>query len=927
MVGRYPPRPAMDEIIALQAALATAQAKTSSVRLSESNVIELVNKLKSIGLLDNTLLYTLNGKEYLTELRLDEEIRREVTLRGGRVQITDLPPALNVDVVHCERRARVLASDKANEIDLVEGELITPKYFDDVAKEIDEELREYGVVQVGELARRHQVSHELMTKEIRKRMLGQGSNREDSTTRSSPKTNAIDGVLESGSVYTPEYVRRIKAQLRGAMRAALVPTTRDALVNSALRVQDRAGDVASAALTGAVLGDLAKQGKGKHEGDKNNANGDGTQTIVADGALRGGAWHPAVYSRARATAVAALYQSAGLVTVEQAKRMGVEDCGAYFKELDGAEENENEIDETEKKGKGKGISLPESFVSRQLVDAFDAAVREALVENRGWCECDLLVPTDLPVNDAPFLLSAVSAVGGNESDAKKGKNNKADKKEKKAKTETETGTEIVAFVVKSPDASLVACATPSFLERVRVLAAEFGTKRGEEEGTRRQLAGVDRGDQAEAKEHETNPDSLEPKTGRKKESNPTRDDDKDADSAFAVTTEDLESDDEDTGGKRGKGKKGKGKKNSAGSGGKSNQALGGKEKNGIQKSSDLKKSKADDAADENAPTVFDVVNFLRPVTAGASDAFLDTVSCDVLTVCQNAFAKAVKQTLASASASTTTTLAKATQRAATERFDALYPAARAFSKGAALLRLDVFAQTHCCLTKVVPAADAFLFAYVEWHIPNVSVEGDQTFSLTKTQRDELANSGFPKRARGAAAELATACSSGNDPVSILEAIEALHSALLEQAGRGAPKLKGGDRKTERGVVQAHKKGLEQVLEREENFQKAFAVAVTLLICIAKGRAVSLTGRSLGGALDLFGDGNVCHGAVTIEDLAVLKKFHGNVVASLTEGRKKESDTKKETGETEDKNDLAELKRIVSVCQKVLDKGEGGEDAS
>jgi hypothetical protein len=91
--------------------------------------------------------------------------------------------------------------------------------------------------------------------------------------------------------------------------------------------------------------------------------------------------------------------------------------------------------------------------------------------------------------------------------------------------------------------------------------------------------------------------------------------------------------------------------------------------------------------------------------------------------------------------------------------------------------------------------------------------------------------------------------------------------------------------------------------------------------------VSLTGRSLGEALDLFGDGNVCHGAVTIEDLAVLKKFHGNVVAALTAGRKKESDTKKETGETEDKNDLAELKRIVSVCQKVLDKGEGGEDAS
>ena len=67
----------------------------------------------------------------------------------------------------------------------------------------------------------------------------------------------MDGRLEGGSIYTPGYVRRLRAQLRGAMRAALVPTTRDALVTNALRQEDR-HDVADAALTGAVLGDLAR---------------------------------------------------------------------------------------------------------------------------------------------------------------------------------------------------------------------------------------------------------------------------------------------------------------------------------------------------------------------------------------------------------------------------------------------------------------------------------------------------------------------------------------------------------------------------------------------------------------------------------------------------------------------------------------------
>ena len=67
--------------------------------------------------------------------------------------MTDLQPALNVDVVHCERRARALAADASNGVSLVEGELITPAFFDAVAAETDEELREAGVIGVGELAR------------------------------------------------------------------------------------------------------------------------------------------------------------------------------------------------------------------------------------------------------------------------------------------------------------------------------------------------------------------------------------------------------------------------------------------------------------------------------------------------------------------------------------------------------------------------------------------------------------------------------------------------------------------------------------------------------------------------------------------------------------------------------------------------------
>jgi hypothetical protein len=52
-----------------------------------------------MGLLDNTLLYTLNGKEYITQDRLQAEIKREVKRSGGRIPVVDLQPTLNVDVV------------------------------------------------------------------------------------------------------------------------------------------------------------------------------------------------------------------------------------------------------------------------------------------------------------------------------------------------------------------------------------------------------------------------------------------------------------------------------------------------------------------------------------------------------------------------------------------------------------------------------------------------------------------------------------------------------------------------------------------------------------------------------------------------------------------------------------------------------------
>ena len=275
--------------------------------------------------------------------------------------MVDLQPALNVDVAHCERQARALAEDPANQFSLVEGELMTPSYFDAVAAEVDEELRESGVVAVGNLARRHGLSADLMSKALEERV-----------------GRVVEGRMEGGLLYTPGYVARLTAQLRGAMRAALVPTTRDALASNILSEGD---DRAGAELTGAVVATRAPRRRRRRGVSRRRA-------------------EPSRAVRAQTAAVAEAYRRDGLMTKEQARRMGVDVPEKYFRELD-----------------PDVARLDASFVSRATLEQLDAAAAEALA-NEGWCEAEMLMPPDLPAGDAPALFALCPVIRRRENEAR-----------------------------------------------------------------------------------------------------------------------------------------------------------------------------------------------------------------------------------------------------------------------------------------------------------------------------------------------------------------------------------------------------------------------------------------------------------------------------------------------------------------------------
>ncbi|EDS35375.1 conserved hypothetical protein [Culex quinquefasciatus] len=60
------------------------------------NYVEVVALLIEKGLLE--VIYTTDGKEYLTQIHLKKKVRDEMFVRGGRINLIDLA---NVD--HCEQ--------------------------------------------------------------------------------------------------------------------------------------------------------------------------------------------------------------------------------------------------------------------------------------------------------------------------------------------------------------------------------------------------------------------------------------------------------------------------------------------------------------------------------------------------------------------------------------------------------------------------------------------------------------------------------------------------------------------------------------------------------------------------------------------------------------------------------------------------------
>ncbi|XP_042431571.1 E3 UFM1-protein ligase 1 homolog isoform X1 [Zingiber officinale] len=347
------------ELLELQRQFESAQQAKSSVRLSERNVVELVQKLHELGIIDFVLLHTASGKEYITSDQLRLEMETEIK-KLGRVSVIDLSDVIGVDLYHIETQAQKIVKDDPH-LMLVNGEIISLSYWDSVAEEINEKLQESSQISLAEIAAHFQIGSELAVSVLEPRL-----------------GTLIKGRLEGGQLYTPAYVSRITAMVRGASRGITVPTNLSTVWSSLQQLLQDTDGPSGVSMDGTFFQSLFN-GLLK-EGD-----------IL--GSLRAGVqWTPSVFAHAQRESVDSFFSQNSYIGYEVLHKLAIPQPRQYLQSR-----------------YPEGIPLDVVFVHQSVVEMLDAAIEDA-VEHGNWIDVLSVLPPYVGGQDVLKILSLCSSL-------------------------------------------------------------------------------------------------------------------------------------------------------------------------------------------------------------------------------------------------------------------------------------------------------------------------------------------------------------------------------------------------------------------------------------------------------------------------------------------------------------------------------------
>ncbi|XP_068087285.1 E3 UFM1-protein ligase 1 [Hyperolius riggenbachi] len=340
-----------EEIRRLAADFQRAQLSDTVQRLSERNCIEIVTKLIAEKQLD--VVHTLDGKEYVTPSQISKEIKDELQVRGGRINIVELHQVINVDLTHIESRANDLVKSEKN-VQLVLGQLVDDNYLDQIAEEVNDKLQEAGQVTISELCKTYDLPGDFLTEALSKRL---GS--------------IIEGKIDQSNrsvIYTEAFVSRHRARIRGLFTAITRPTPVINLITQH-GFQEH--------LLYSLLEELVNCGRLKG--------------AVVGGRQDKAVFIPDIYARTQSNWIDAFFKQNGYLEFDSLSRLGIPDPVGYVR----------------KRYKSTQLIYLKSLcVGQSIVDQVEASAEEA-VSSGSWLDIMPLLPSCFSEEDASMLLQQV----------------------------------------------------------------------------------------------------------------------------------------------------------------------------------------------------------------------------------------------------------------------------------------------------------------------------------------------------------------------------------------------------------------------------------------------------------------------------------------------------------------------------------------
>ncbi|EEZ97941.1 E3 UFM1-protein ligase 1 homolog [Tribolium castaneum] len=204
-----------EEIKRLAADFQKVQLSSTSQKLSERNCIEIINYLKEKKIID--LIFTVDGKEFLTPSHLIQDIKNELFVSGGRINLVELAKNIGVDLAHITAHLKdVLKGQK--DLHSILGQLIDSSYITKIAGEINEKLAQQGQISISDLTIQYDLSAEFLQQQVVEKHLGKIIHGKQDTN--DPRV-----------IFTESFIARCKAKIRGALCGLTRPTPVASILN------------------------------------------------------------------------------------------------------------------------------------------------------------------------------------------------------------------------------------------------------------------------------------------------------------------------------------------------------------------------------------------------------------------------------------------------------------------------------------------------------------------------------------------------------------------------------------------------------------------------------------------------------------------------------------------------------------------------